>query len=125
MNGDLCKHLGIDSSPDRYSNLFLHAYINRHVRAKYLKMILFYCVLEIRNISSKIKRSKVTEYAALSLDTQNVAWSLAKYSQNIQATSKGSDQTARTRRLIWGSTRGTYHIVGNLMSHAIYNNMAF
>ena len=37
--GDLCKHLGIDSStdhPDRYSNLFLNAYINRHVHAKYL-----------------------------------------------------------------------------------------
>ena len=34
--GDLCKHLGIDSStdhPDRYSNLFLNAYINRHVHA--------------------------------------------------------------------------------------------
>ena len=32
-HGDLCKHLGIDSStdhPDRYSNLFLNAYINRH-----------------------------------------------------------------------------------------------
>ena len=29
MYGDLCKHLGIDSStdhPDRYSNLFLNAY---------------------------------------------------------------------------------------------------
>ena len=41
-NGDLCKHLGIDSStdhPDRYSNLFLNAYINRHVHAEYLKMI--------------------------------------------------------------------------------------
>ena len=40
--GDLCKHLGIDSStdhPNRYSNLFLNAYINRHVHAKYLKMI--------------------------------------------------------------------------------------
>ena len=39
---DLCKHLGIDLStdhPDRYSNLFLNAYINRHVHAKYLKMI--------------------------------------------------------------------------------------
>ena len=38
-----CKHLGVDSStdhPDRYSNLFLNAYINRHVHAKYLKMIL-------------------------------------------------------------------------------------
>ena len=32
MHGDLCKHLGIDSSPDhpdRYSNLFLNAYKNR------------------------------------------------------------------------------------------------
>ena len=36
VHGDLCKHLGIDSStdhPDRYSNLFLNAYINRHVHA--------------------------------------------------------------------------------------------
>ena len=42
VHGDLCKHLGIDSStdhPDRYSNLFLNAYINRHVHAKYLNMI--------------------------------------------------------------------------------------
>ena len=38
VHGDLYKHLGIDSStdhPDRYSNLFLNAYINRHVHAKY------------------------------------------------------------------------------------------
>ena len=42
VHGDLCKHLGIDSStehPDRYSKLFLNAYINCHVHAKYLKMI--------------------------------------------------------------------------------------
>ena len=42
VHGDLCKHLGIDSStdhPDRYSNLFLNDYINRHVHAEYLKMI--------------------------------------------------------------------------------------
>ena len=39
-HGDLCKHLGIDSShPDRYSNLFLNAYINRHAHTEYLKMI--------------------------------------------------------------------------------------
>ena len=41
-HGDFCKHLGKDSSPnldDRYSNLFLNAYINRHVHAQYLKMI--------------------------------------------------------------------------------------
>ena len=39
-HGDLCKHLGIDSStdhPDRYSNLFLNAYINRHAHSEYLK----------------------------------------------------------------------------------------
>ena len=32
-HSDLCKHLAIDSSTDlndRYSNLFLNAYINRH-----------------------------------------------------------------------------------------------
>ena len=42
VHGDLCKHLGIDSSTDhadRYSNLFLNAYINRHEHAEYLKMI--------------------------------------------------------------------------------------
>ena len=38
--GDLCKHLGIDSSTDlvdRYWNLFLNAYINRHAHTEYLK----------------------------------------------------------------------------------------
>ena len=41
-HGDFCKHLGIDSSTDlhdRYSNLFLNAYINRHAHTEYLKMI--------------------------------------------------------------------------------------
>ena len=41
-HGDLCKHLGIDSSTDlddRYSNLFLNAYINRHAYNKCLEMI--------------------------------------------------------------------------------------
>ena len=32
------------------------------------------------------------------------------------ATSKGSDQTAHMRRLIWGFAGRTYHIVGNFMS---------
>ena len=39
-HGDLCKHLGIDSSTDlndRYSNLFLNAYINRHTHTVFLK----------------------------------------------------------------------------------------
>ena len=42
VHGDLCKHLGIDLSTDlddRYSNLFLNAYINRHAHTEYLKMI--------------------------------------------------------------------------------------
>ena len=42
VHGNLCKHLGIDSStdhPDRYSNLFLNAYINRHAHTEYSKMI--------------------------------------------------------------------------------------
>ena len=42
VHGNLCKHLGIDSSTDlddRYSNLFLNAYINRHVNAEHLKRI--------------------------------------------------------------------------------------
>ena len=44
-HGNLCKHLGIDSSTDlddRYSNLFLNAYINRHAHTEYLKMIEVY-----------------------------------------------------------------------------------
>ena len=42
---ELCKHLGIDSSTDLddwYSNLFLNAYINRHAHTEYLKMIEVY-----------------------------------------------------------------------------------
>ena len=37
-HGDLCKHLGIDSSTD-LSNLFLNAYINGHAHTEYFKMI--------------------------------------------------------------------------------------
>ena len=37
-------------------------------------------------------------------------------SKNIQATSKGSDQTAGMRRLICSFVGRTYHIVGNLLS---------
>ena len=36
-------------------------------------------------------------------------------SLETQATSKGSDQTVRMRRLVWGFAGRTYHIVGNLM----------
>ena len=37
VHGDLCKHSGIDSSTDhsdRYSNLFLNAYLNRHAHVE-------------------------------------------------------------------------------------------
>ena len=52
---DLCKHLGIEYRwntyhLDRYSNLFLNAYINRHVHAEYLKMIKFYSPFGIRHV---------------------------------------------------------------------------
>ena len=49
-HGDLCKHLGIDSSTDqddRYSNLFLNAYINRRAHTEYLKMLEVYSPLSI------------------------------------------------------------------------------
>ena len=49
-HGDLCKHLGIDSSTDlddRYLNLFLNAYINRHAHTEYLNMIEVYSHLGI------------------------------------------------------------------------------
>ena len=47
---DVCKHLGIDSSTDlddRYSSLFLNAYINRHAHTEYLKMIEVYSTIGI------------------------------------------------------------------------------
>ena len=52
-HGDLCKHLGIDSSSDlndRYSNLFLNGYINRHAHTEYLKMIEVYSPLGILHV---------------------------------------------------------------------------
>ena len=53
MHGDLCKHLGIDSSTDlndRYSNLFLNAYINHHAHTVYLKIIKVYSPLGIWHV---------------------------------------------------------------------------
>ena len=46
-------NLGIDSNtdhPDRYSNLFLNAYINRHAHTEYLKMIEIYSSLGILHV---------------------------------------------------------------------------
>ena len=54
-HGDLCKHLGIDSSTnldDRYSNLFLNAYINHHAHTEYLKMVEVYSPLGKRHVFS-------------------------------------------------------------------------
>ena len=50
VHGDLCKHLEIDSStddPDRYSNLFLNANINRRAHTEYLNVIEVYSPLGI------------------------------------------------------------------------------
>ena len=52
-HGDLCKHLGKDSNTDqddRYSNLFLNAYKNRHAHTEYLKMIEVYSSFGIRHV---------------------------------------------------------------------------
>ena len=52
-HGDLCKHLGKDSSTDlddRYSNLSLNAYINRHAHTEYLKKNEVYCPLGICHV---------------------------------------------------------------------------
>ena len=52
-HGDLYKHLGIDSSTDldnRYSNLFLNAFINRHAHSEYLNMIEVYSPLGIWHV---------------------------------------------------------------------------
>ena len=50
----------------------------------------------------------------LSFDSPNVVQSVTEHFKNIEATSKGSDQTARMRRLVWAFAGRTYHIVGNL-----------
>ena len=47
----------------------------------------------------------------LSLETPNEVWSVALESQNIQANSKCSDQTARMRRLVLAFAGRTYLIV--------------
>ena len=51
-HGDLFEHLEIDSSTDlnRYSNLFLNAYVNRHAHTEYLKMIEVYSPLGIWHV---------------------------------------------------------------------------
>ena len=68
----------------------------------------------------------------LSLETPNYVQTVASQSNKIWATSNGSDQTARMRRLVWAFAGRTYHIVGNLMQwqdfepvHEISNNVAF
>ena len=54
-----------------------------------------------------------------SLAPPNDVQSVALLSKNIQVTSKGSDQTARMRRLIRGFAVRKYYTVGNLMSWLI------
>ena len=49
--------------------------------------------------------------------------SLETVSSLTQATSKGSDQTAHMRRLIWGFVGRTNHFVGNFMSRLISSSI--
>ena len=45
VHGDLCKHLGIDSSTDHphlYSNLFLNVYINQVLMHSYVMDTIFH-----------------------------------------------------------------------------------
>ena len=47
---------------------------------------------------------------------RNSKWcSISSFTLNIQATSKGSDQSAHMRRLVWAFAGRTFQIVGNLM----------
>ena len=64
----LCKHLGIDSStdhPDRYSNLFLNAYINRHVHTEYLKMVEVYSPLGICHVFLHSINTKIYHFRSM------------------------------------------------------------
>ena len=68
MHGDLCKHLGIDSSTDlddRYWNLFLNAYINRHVHAEYLKMIEVFSPLGIWHVFLYIINTNIDHFRSM------------------------------------------------------------
>ena len=51
----------------------------------------------------------------LNLETENDLRPMVYGTKNIQATSKGADQTARMRRLVWALAGRTYRIVGNIM----------
>ena len=55
----------------------------------------------------------------LSIETPNYVQSVAYNSQNNQATSKCSDQTARMSRLVGAFAGHTYYFVGNLMLRLI------
>ena len=66
--GDLCKHLGIDSSTnldDRCSNLFLNAYINRHAHSEYLKMIEVYSFFGIWHVFLDIVLTPISTTSGL------------------------------------------------------------
>ena len=52
VHGDLCKHLGIDSSTDQIPIIRIGSriFLNRHVHADYFKMIEFYKTIGIRHV---------------------------------------------------------------------------
>ena len=55
----------------------------------------------------------------LILETQNAVQSVGLQSYNIQATSKGSDQSVLMRRLVWAFACRTNRMVGDLMVQLI------
>ena len=50
---------------DRYSNLFLNAYINRHAHAEYLKMIKVYSPLGIQHVFLYSFDTNICHYRSL------------------------------------------------------------
>ena len=57
----------------------------------------------------------------LILEIPNDVQPVAYHSYNIQATRKGSDQSASMGRLVQAFAGHTYHIVGNIMSWLKYS----
>ena len=87
MHGDLCKHLGKDSStdhPDRYSNIFLNAYINRHVHANSIVLkaygMFFYIVL------TPISTTSGLEVPAIRINTSKSTYTFTSVSVHSDET---------------------------------------
>ena len=58
--------------PYRYLNLFLNAYINRHVHAEYLKMIEFYSPFGMRHIFLYSINTRILPHPVYEVPTMRV-----------------------------------------------------